>query len=204
MFLNKYPGVFSHPQMIEIGKKHKMGKLIEIAQDSFNIKKFNQYKLITENMVKILTRSSMVSVFEKPKFRDFVKGISAYDKEALAAGLKEFLHGNEENGFNIMLDILTMGKLAKWSAITVWGAYYQPDYHVFCKPTTVKNVISNFELENLIYKPRPSYQFYCEYRSIINQMKKKVDPGFSSNNAAFCGFLMMSMEICLSFPEIFC
>jgi hypothetical protein len=54
-------------------------------------------------------------------------------------------------------------------------------------------VVKFFELPDLIYKPRPSYDFYKVYRETINSMKKQVDKDFSPYNAAFSGFLMMSM-----------
>lgn len=41
----------------------------------------------------------MVYLIEKPKFRDAVKAMLFEDKEMLAIGLKEFLHGDEERGF---------------------------------------------------------------------------------------------------------
>lgn len=73
-------------------------------------------------------------------------------------------------------------------------AYYRPDYDVFLKPTTVKNVIATFELEGLKYNPTPSYDFYKTYRQAINEMKKIVDSSLSPNNPSFSGFLMTAMD----------
>ena len=34
-FFNMYPGGFEHPDMVAIGKKHKMDKMITTVQDEF-------------------------------------------------------------------------------------------------------------------------------------------------------------------------
>ena len=60
------------------------------------------------------------------------------------------------------------------------------------KPTTVKGVIKQFELD-LDYKPQPTWAFYSEYRDTILEMGGQVDPAIAPSNAAFCGFLMMSL-----------
>jgi len=190
-FLEDYPGGFASPEMVEIGKKHKMEKMIEFAQESFNKSKFIKPKVIVENMIKIVSRSSMVSLFEKPKFKDFCKGLSPKKQKVLANGLENLLHGNQEEGFNIILNMLTEAKLAKWSLITIIPAYFHPNEEVFVKPTTAKGVITVFELKKLLYQPRPSWEFYIEYRKQIQAMKKKVSKKLSPNNAAFSGFLMM-------------
>jgi len=61
-------------------------------------------------------------------------------------------------------------------------------------PTTAKGVIKYFELEGVIYKQQPSWDFYQKYKDLILQMKQHVDPTLVSSNAAFSGFLMMSMR----------
>jgi hypothetical protein len=191
-FLSRYPGGFLNPEIQGIAKKHKIEKIVEFSQEVFTKGEFQEPMLIVENMIKVVSRSSMVSLFEKPKFKAFVLSLSPRDKVALSEGLKKVLHGKEEKGFNAMLDILTLGKQAKWSLITIFAAYYRPDYDVFVKPTTTKGVLAAFNIDEIQYKPRPSWEFYNRYREIINEMKTQVDPSLSPSNAAFCGFLMMT------------
>jgi len=193
LFLNRYPGGFSDPEMIAIGKKHKVGKMTERVQTSFAKKNFRDTPEILEALVKIVGASSMVSVFEKPKFRDFVKSLEPKHQNALVSGLKQQLHGDEQKGFEQVLAVLQMGKLAKWTLISICPVYFRPQQDVFVKPTTAKGIIAFFELENLIYRPQPSWDFYQEFRRAINFMKQQVDPALSPNNAAFTGFLMMSL-----------
>lgn len=192
-FFQRYPGGFEHPEMVAIGKKHKMDKMIDLVQEAFAPDQFDDYDAIVETMIKIVTRSSMVSLFEKPKFRDFARTLHHQYKSILANGMREMLHGNQEQGFNMMLDVLISGKMAKWSLISICPVYHKPYDEVFVKPTTAKGVIQHFELGTLEYKPRPSWAFYQEYRTIITEMKSRVDDRLAPNNAAFTGFLMMSM-----------
>ncbi|MFZ5944816.1 MAG: hypothetical protein ACOYVD_11940 [Bacillota bacterium] len=193
-FLMRYPGGFSNPLMLEIAKKHKLEKMNKLAQDSFPIANFQNPIKLVDSMSKIVSQSSMVSVFEKPKFRDFINAISDMEKGILSRGLEEFLHGNQETGFKLMTDLLSEYKLAKWPLLTVCPAYYRPNVEVFIKPTTVKGVIEYFELEGLKYSPKPTFEFYWAYREQINKIKKEVDVSLQYENAAFCGFLMMSIE----------
>jgi hypothetical protein len=193
-FFMRYPGGFSDPLMLEIAKKHKAEKMNKLAQDSFAIEQFESPDKIAGSMSKIVSQSSMVSIFEKPKFRDLVKAISDNEKERLSLGLKEFLHGDQEFGFKLMSGLLKEYKLAKWPLLTVCPIYYRPGEEVFIKPTTAKGVIEYFELEGLKYSPNPTFEFYRAYREQINQIKKEVDASLRVDNAAFCGFLMMSIE----------
>ncbi len=193
-FFHRYPGGFADPEMVAIGKKHRMDKLIPRAAEQFSEDSFSRTGELSENLTKFVSASSMVSVFEKPRFRDYTRSLNSNELEQMINGLHEMLYMDEEKGFNQFLGILRMGKLAKWTLMTVIPAYLRPDRDVFIKPTTVKNVISVFEIENLVYRPQPSYDFYRRYRDIINGMKGHVDPSLSPGNAAFSGFLMMTME----------
>lgn len=192
-FLKKYPGGFEHPAMVEIGKKHKKDIMEKMALDLFAVSKFKNPLEITSSMVKIVSQSSMVSIFEKPKFRDMVNSLTTVEKEVLAKSLKQLLHGNEQKGFEALLNELSKRKMAKWTLMTIIQNYYRPNHDVFIKPTTAKNIILNLEID-LVYNPKPSWGFYESYRNIINKMKKEVSKSLSTSNAAFCGFLMMSFD----------
>ena len=192
-FFNKYPGGFFHPELQELGVKHNIDKMIDLARDSFSKRKFNDEQHILECMVKVVSRSSMVSMFEKPKFRDFVNSLGDDQRTYLCKALKSQLHGSEKRGFENMVNGLLPAKLAKWPLLTIIPNCYYPHEQVFVKPTTTKGVIQYFELEELEYKPLPSWDFYQRYRDAFLKMKAKVDPFLAPNNAAFGGFLMMSI-----------
>ena len=194
LFLNRYPGGFTHPDMAAIGKKHKMDRMISLVQDSFVKKNFRDTADTLQALVKIVGASSMVSVFEKPKFRDFVLSLEPKYQNLLVSGWKERLYGDEQKGFEKILSVMQSGKIAKWSLISIVPVYFKPQFDVFVKPTTAKGVIAFFELSSLQYKPQPSWEFYTEFRDRINEMKTQVDATLSPNSAAFTGFLMMSLS----------
>jgi len=194
-FLHRYPGGFDNPEIIATrNKKHKPDQMIAFAQESFSKRNFKLPEQIVQNMVKIVSRSSIISVFEKQRFRDFVNEFPPPTKNLLAHGLEESLHGQEQTGFEIILELLKDGKLAKWSLMTVCQTYFHPQRDVFIKPTTVKGIIEYFELKDLQYKPTPSWAFYEAYRYTFHEMKSKVDKSLSPTNPAFSGFLLMTIR----------
>ena len=189
-FLTQYPGGFEHPEMLKVARKHRMDQMVAMTQEAFSKEACRNVTATAENMVKVIGRSSMVSMFEKPKFRDFVKQMSPDEKGFMVEALSRMLHGKQQLGFEALVDVLATGKLAKWSLVTIIPTYYAPEREVFVKPTTAKSVIQYFEVSELIYKPRPSWAFYESYRRLINESKQKVDARLSPSNAAFSGFLM--------------
>lgn len=193
-FFARYPLGFDDPELIQIRKRHHVDKMHQMALDYLKEEAFAFTNEVLENIIKITTRSSLVSVFEKPKFRDFMHSLTDVEKEIYTQGLKEFLHGDEIKGFHMMVDILERGNLAKWSVLTVCFYYYYPQTEVFVKPTTVKGIISTFEFEDLVYRPKPTYDFYNAYRERLMEFRKAANPMIASDNAAFSGFLMMVMN----------
>ena len=191
-FFSLHPDGFNDPTMQDIMKRHRMDKMVEFAQENFSKDCYSHVDQTVENMVKIVNRSSMVSMFEKPKFRDFVGRLDQNQKAYMVDSLIELLHGNQKAGFESLIDLLLLEKIAKWTLLTIIPTYYAPTKEVFVKPNTAKGIIKYFEVENLEYKPMATWEFYTGYRKLINVNKKKVDKRLSPSNAAFSGFLMMS------------
>jgi len=193
-FFETYPKGFEDEGLAKIVKRHNVAKLTDFAQEAFAKEKFAYPGQVVDDMIKLVSRSSMISLFEKPKFRDAMKAMSTERKDMLSIGLYEMLHGSFKNGFNIVLDIFIEEKLAKWSLISVIPYYYAPKKYFFIKPTTTKNILKYFEVEGMVYKPRPSYTFYRDYTKVLKTFKKEVNKKLGDNNAKFTGFLMMGME----------
>jgi hypothetical protein len=188
-FLGLYPEGFADPGLARIGKRHNVAKLTEQAQAAFRKPAFARTANVIDDLVRIVGRSSMVSMFEKPKFRDAVAGMDADERAALADALKRMLHGtgaSPRRGFETMVDLLLL--------VTCVPYYVHPDAEVFVKPTTAKGVIDFFELDVPPYRPVPYWAFYAAYREKILEMKALVRPELAPNNAAFSGFLMMTMK----------
>ena len=193
-FLQRYPGGFADPEMVSIRKKHDIDKLAEFTKKSFARSNFNRPELITESLLKVVSRSSMVSRFEKPKFRDFVQSLNSHEREALAAAFEKRLYGRQkEQGFNEILGMLTHHKLAKWSVISVVPFYFAPRKEAFVKPTTAKGILRFLEIEDPVYKPMPSWEFYQGYKRLLEDIGRVVVPTLAPNNAALSGFMMMSI-----------
>lgn len=191
-FLMRYPGGFLDPELADIGKKHNLAKMTALCEEQLAADCFTRTGPVLESITKIIGRSSMVSMFEKPKFRDFVNGLSRGNRQDLADGFYELFHGNSETGFTGIVEILADGKIAKWSLLTICPLYLKPQDEVFVKPTTAKKIVAELGLP-LEYKPRPSWEFYEGFRSAILEMKHHLDPTLTGSNAGITGFLMMSL-----------
>lgn len=194
-FLDRYPGGFDNPEIIAIRKrKHNVDKMIAFAQEGFARRNFTRPDLVVQNMGRVVSRSSVISRFEKPKFREFAEALLPEERSLLAEGLKELLHGNEQAGFETILDLLKSHNLAKWSLMTICQTYFHPQRDVLVKPATVKGIIQYFELNDLQYKPTPSWSFYDAYRSTIYDMQSMVDKSLSPTSVAFSWFLLLSFH----------
>jgi hypothetical protein len=193
-FLAQYPEGFADPGLAPIRKKHNVDKLTGFAQANLTRAHFARPEHIAETLVKIISRSSMVSMFEKPKFRDFVASLNNHDKEHLAFAFEKRLHGRAKRaGFEEVLGMLAYYKIAKWPIISAIPYYFAPKKEAFVKPTTAKGIIAYLEVEDLQYKPKPSWEFYRGYLKLLDQVKKEVHPSLSPGYAALSGFLMVSM-----------
>ena len=193
-FLERFPGGFAHPELVAIGKKHRMGKMTALAQERFAKASFKDADAIVRGMTEIVGKSSVVSIFEKPRFKEFAGLMTSPDRRQLADGLRAWLYGDRQAGFEAVLDVLAAGRLAKWTLQTVVPMYFHPTSEVFLKPTTVQGVIKFFELDVPPYRPTPSWEFYEAYRGAILDLQARVDLSLKPGTAAFCGFLMMVMR----------
>ena len=192
-FLTRYPGGFEHPDLVQVIRKHKMDRMVDLTQQAFTEGNFDKSSAILESLVKVVSQSSMVSMFEKPKFRNFANALTDLERDLLVDGWRERLHGDERDGFETILEVLGKGKVAKWTLMTICPTYFRPRHDVFVKPTTVKGIIRELELTGLEYRPAPSWEFYDRLRDEVNDMKERVDPSLSPSNAAFTGFLMSTL-----------
>lgn len=194
-FFARYPEGFEDPELLKIRKKHNIDKLATQAREAFAETQFGKVESIIQSMILVMSRSSMVSMFDKPKFRDGIGTLSPDERENLADAMFDLLHGNTEKGFNQFLEQLVTLKLARWSAISTIPFYFDPNVNWFIKPNTTKSILNYFEMDKeLVYKPRPSFEFYQDYSAFLDELKGECDPGLSVNNAAFTGFLMMTIK----------
>lgn len=192
-FFSMYPLGFETPELLDVLKKHKIQRMNSVAQEALSKENLQENPDAINDIVKIISRSSIVSVFEKTKFRNLIKEMDSEFHHECINAIYQMIHENEQNGFEQLVSLLSPFKIAKWPVVTVLLAYYRPTKDIFIKPTTVKKVITTFELKDIKYSPKVNYEFYDKYRFYINQMKTYVDPRIHITNGHFSGFLMMSL-----------
>ncbi len=193
-FLSQYPMGFDDPDLMVIAKKHKVDAMKEFVHTHFAKDKFDDPDAISEAFTKLIAKSSLVSVFEKAKYKDVAKLFREDEIETLSSALYNILYGDQKKGFNQLVLLLATFGLAKWPILTILGLYYNGDYEVLVKPTTVKAVLSYLEVTEFKYTTKPNYEFYAKYRDLINDLKKRTGKSLATDNGAYCGFLMMTIE----------
>lgn len=194
-FLQVYPDGFADAGLDKVRKSHNVDQLSNFARENLTHANFNQPGRVCEDLLRIVSRSSMVSRFEKPPFRRFIESLNSKDKERFARAFEKRLFGrSKQAGFEEICEMLAPHKLAKWSLVSAVPFYLDPGKEAFVKPTTAKGIISYLEIEGLEYKPGPTWAFYRGYQKVIADVRKLVVPGLAPNNAALTGFLMMSMR----------
>ena len=191
-FLQMFPAGFEDEGLVEVRKRRNLAKMNQLALEVFREENFYVADQFLKGLVKVVSGSSMLSMFEKPKFRDMISSLNSAEKDLLTSYYRELFYGDQENAFGAIVDILAFHKMAKWSVVTISMSYYRPESEVFIKPTTTKKIISELGL-NLIYRPRPTWSFYERYREIVLEIKKNVKSSLSPNNAALTGFLMIAL-----------
>jgi len=195
MFYARYPNGFDTPELAEVRKKHRLPQMQELVQICFSKEKFEDTEQIASDIFKVTQRSSLVSVFEKMRFRDLIKTLNNVEKEQIAKAMYHMLFGEYAKGFAMYLHVLSRDKIGKWPILTIIPYYFSPNKEIFVKPTTVKNIIRVFELEGIVYQSQPSYAFYKAYRDVFLELKAQASPDLAPDNGAFSGFLMMAMRM---------
>jgi hypothetical protein len=195
-FLDRYPTGFEDAHFFPTMKKFKPEKLEGFAKDVLAKGKFSNPSEVVDSFFKVVQKSMMVSLFDKLKLKDVIFALNSYEKDMLSIELYEFLYGNKKEGFEGLVEFLKEYQLAKWTIISVVPYTINRQGAYFIKPTTTKNIIKYFELKDVEYKPRPSFEFYEKYTKYLDEMKSNVDNKLTFDNAAFTGFLRVGMEIC--------
>ena len=193
-FLARFPKGFGDPGMEKIRKSHNVDRLADFTRANVTEAALSRPQRFADILLKIVSRSSMVSRFEKPPFRAFLNALSSKDKRHLAEAFRKRLFGRKEReGFEEIVDLLDRYKLARWTLVSAVPFYFAPSKEAFVKPSTARRIVAFLDMEELHYKPRPDWVFYVGYRKLVLDIKKKVDPSLTPNNAATTGFLMATI-----------
>jgi hypothetical protein len=192
-FLARFPGGFDDPGMEKIRKSHDVGRLAEFTRTNVTKAALSRPHEFADTLLRIISRSSMVSRFEKPPFREFLDALDSNDERRLAEAFRKRLFGTKKReGFDEIVDFLAHYKLARWSLVSAVPFYFAPTKEAFVKPSTAKKIVKYLEVESLHYHARPDWAFYQGYRKLILEIEKHVDSSLTPNNAAITGFLMVT------------
>lgn len=193
-FLEYYPKGFEDANFFPTMKKFNPSKLEEFTKENLKKENFSNPNLVVQSFFQIIQKSVLISLFDKLKFRDMLATLNSYEKDMLSIEIFELLHGNQKAGFEGLVEFLENYKLAKWTIISVVLYYNNRQKEYFIKPTTTKDVLKYFEIKELVYKPKPTFEFYNSYKKVLDEMKSNVDKSLSPDNAAFTGFLRICLK----------
>ncbi|MEG0283164.1 MAG: hypothetical protein RR543_00200 [Erysipelotrichales bacterium] len=180
MFLKLYPDGLQDISFIEASKRHKVNNRILKKVEAFDIERLmEQYPpTVADNIqfiTKLLTSCSMVSVFEKVAFKNYIADKKL--QEDFLTSLYEMLNELNEDSFNNFVRVLSLKKadsktnVAKWPIITFFLSFFNPKAEVFIKPTTMKKVAQLLEYD-IKYSPTLNYQTYTLARDMVMQYKQ--------------------------------
>ncbi|PHR69336.1 MAG: hypothetical protein COA66_15165 [Arcobacter sp.] len=193
-FLYRYPKGFKDETCFPKIKKFNPKKLEEFAKETLKKENFSNPNLLIEGFVKTIQKSVMVSLFDKIKLKDAISSLNSYEKDMLSIEIYELLYGNKKEGFEGLVEFLAPYKLAKWTIISLTPYSINRHKEYFIKPTTTKMVIKYFELKELIYSPKPSFEFYENYSNTLDKMKTNLHDSLTFDNVAFTSFLKVAIE----------
>ena len=190
-FLARFPGGFDDPGLEKVRKSHDVDRLAEFTRTNVTEAALSRPDEFADTLLRIVSRSSMVSRFEKPPFKSFLVALTSRDRPRLAEAFRKRLFGTKKReGFDEIVELLARYKLARWSLVSAVPFYFAPAREAFVKSSTAKRIVEYLEVESLHYQARPDWTFYQGYRKLILEIKKHVDSSLTPNNAATTGFLM--------------
>ena len=151
-FLARFPEGFNDadPWMERIRKRHNVAQLVDFARTNLTEITLSQPQKFADTVLKIINRSSMVSRFEKPPFREFLESLNSKDRRYFAEAFRKRLFGRQKHrGFEEIVELLAHYKLARWSLVSAVPFYFAPTKEAFVKPTTAKKIIAYLEVTDL-------------------------------------------------------
>ena len=107
-FLQMFPAGLEDEGLTEVRRRHNFSKMNLLALKVFRKENFFIADNFLKDLVKIIARSSMLSLFEKPKFRDMISSLNSSEKELLTYYYRELFHGDQEKAFDSIVDFLAV------------------------------------------------------------------------------------------------
>ncbi len=183
-FLKRFPNGLVDEEFIGLGNKHKADNLIKAVNNELskeNLKSLIQkkdYKTICESSLKLLRRANVLSVFEKVAFSNFLSHEEIF--EEFSKALYNFMYDFNETNFNKFTLLLARFRMekncncAKWTVVTFFISYLDPEKFVFVKPTTTKAIAKALNVE-IEYQSYPTYEVYQNVYNMIYNFREQSD-----------------------------
>ncbi len=183
-FLEIFPNGLLDEEWINLGKKHSGQKIVaqineELSQENFkkllNAKKYEEVCLIA---LKLLRKATVVSVFEKVAFSNYLEHEEI--KKDFSIALYDFMYKLDKDSFEKFVLLLARYKseknnnCAKWTVVTFFIAYLNPSEYAFVKPTTTKAIAKALDCD-IDYTPYPTYETYEKVLAMIEDYRKQSD-----------------------------
>lgn len=176
LFLEQYPGGFADELWLEGEKAYKPGKMTALINELLSKEELEltlesgDYQETIDNTLYLVRQSKVISVFEKLAFQNFVEHHEIH--EQFLDALYHFMyHYNEENFDTFITTLLTYrheknSKPTKWTVVSFFKAYQDPQNYIFVKPTTMKGIAKILDWD-IQYKSMPNYQTYQNILEMI-------------------------------------
>ncbi len=180
-FLTIFPDGFDDIAWNTLGKKHKPDKIIELLTVDLGKENFkrlldaHKYYEICEKATQLVKKVTVVSVFEKVAFSNYIEKVSP---EKFCFALYDFLYNYNEESFTNFVEVLSLHKheknsnAAKWPVVSFFKAYQDSNEFVILKPNTTKSVAKVLEVD-IEYTTVPSYKTYCNVVNMVKAYKKE-------------------------------
>ena len=95
-FLARFPKGFADPGLEKIRKSHNVDRLADFARINLTQAALSRPHSFSDVLLKIVSRSSMVSRYEKPLFREFLNALDSNERHRLAEAFRKRLFGRNK------------------------------------------------------------------------------------------------------------
>ncbi len=177
-FLEIYPDGFEDIRYMEKAWKHDDSKIVEFFQklDAQQFDESNPHAL-AEKFGKIISKSTMVSTFEKISLRNYLSFFEGHG--AFIMAIKHLIENYNEQNFDTLVDVLSRYKdqgntnAAKWPVMSFFTYYGVKSHECYpVKPTTVKQVAQLLDVD-IGYKARPNFETYEKINDMYRDFRQK-------------------------------
>ena len=182
LFLLRFPNGLDDEEFLELGKKHKSSsKILEMVKNEIDLESFqleDNYH-VSKNIgliIKMVTKSTMVSVFEKVAFKNYLADplVHVSFLQSLYAMLKNLNEDTMAEFVGVLnyrrLD--SSKKVATWPIVTFFLIYFDEYNEVYIKPTTIRRLAKLLEFD-IKYESTPNYMTYQRVKEMVMAFKKQ-------------------------------